>query len=161
MTGAAIAILFDVLTLPIRIVTTPIKFVYDLRNPKQPHPLSQLLEKENKQPFSDESVIVHYIIEEVEIEYQNAHKETIDGAALVYLRHLYTTNHPCIEKVTSSSYSGKNEGDWVLECEMSALSSRYRRPYEVSNLIDLLKYTYFPFPVDPLWVSVKRVCGCQ
>ena len=126
------AILFDAITLPIRIITTPFKIYYDSRNPEQPHPLSKFLEIDSKQQLSDESIFIKYHTEDVTIKdegmegtnkLKSGFKKTVDGSVFVSLKQLYTTISQSKEKNTCTSYRGFNE-EWVVENDSSISNSK-------------------------------------
>lgn len=106
------AIMMDIVTMPIRIVVTPFKMLYDKHNPETPHSLTKLLK------IKDEGVFINYCTEDVTMEEnhgnQFAKQKEVLGSIFVALKTSYLVRSYKKEKHVTNSYMLDNTTkEWV------------------------------------------------
>lgn len=122
------AMVLDIATFPIRLVTAPLRFAYLKSNPEEKHPLASLIEK-NKCQGPLDTVTVHYTISKVEMgqqnfveghTVQNAKEHIIRGTKFVALKTLAggikSDRKEDEENRTYVSWDGK----WTLENKVAS-----------------------------------------
>ena len=111
---AILAICFDLITLPIRIIALPLVIAFS--DPESPHALRSLIEQNSKQQVSDEVVTINYQTEEVQEDINGAEKsgskKVVMGAVKVALKTIPFNQYERSEKTTKTTYV-IDRGDWI------------------------------------------------
>lgn len=120
--GSITAIVFDLLTLPIRLVVTPFRVIYNRCNPEEKHPLRALIEENGEQLSNEEDFLTIHcktieVIEEEEGE--EAHpglrrrsRTCMEITVRVALKTLPGTGESPMEMTKITSYSLENNQEW-------------------------------------------------
>lgn len=119
------AVAFDIVTVPIRIMTTPLQLYYN-NGPEEKHPILNLMRNtpQVQKAIEGNAVDLCYEVQNVQISnptyedgntFQNAKKSVIKGTIQVALKKLPGgIKSQSEEEKENTSYLGMN-GDWVIE----------------------------------------------
>jgi hypothetical protein len=140
------AVALDVVTLPLRLLTTPYRIYYNYKNPEAEHPLTKLLNENQGQKKIDEDVVrLCYEVQNVQMDpptekngerSQEARGHTITGTMKVALKRLPGEKEFHFdEKVESAGYFRGYGEEWVVNGNYSRVESRLEN-FELDTYIN-------------------------
>lgn len=138
--ASVFAIALDVITAPIRLLTTPFRVFYNDRHPETRHPLVNLIEAQTERTIDDNFVNLFYEVQDVRITntstpeeqgntLQEATRSTVKGSMRIALKTIPGgVKRQVSEQQEAAGYLIKN-GKWVLEGISTVESSIYCRDF--------------------------------
>lgn len=140
------AVALDVVTLPLRLMTTPYRIYYNYKNPEAEHPLTQLMNENQAQKKIDEDVVrLCYEVQNIQMDppteknggwSQEARGQTISGTMKVALKRLPGEKvFHFEEKVESAGYFRAYDKEWVIDGPYSRVESRWTN-FELDTYIN-------------------------
>lgn len=132
------AIALDVITAPIRLLTTPFRVYYNYQHPEAEHPLVNLIKgnPQSQKAIDDNFVNLCYEVQNVQTSnpsapdeegniFQNASRSTIKGTMQIALKSIPGgIKNQSSEEEEAANYLGMN-GEWTVENFSKGSSSHY------------------------------------
>lgn len=133
--ASTFAVALDMITLPVRLLTTPYRIHYNCQNPEAEHPLVKLINQDQRQKQIEEDVLslcyethdvqINAPVEEMGDSYQTAKGHTVKGTIQVALKRIPGgIKTQSSENEEFASYL-RCKGDWVVQGFASYSSSIY------------------------------------
>lgn len=136
--GSIFAVMLDITTFPIRLITTPFRIYYNYKYPDEKHPLIHLIEDQSRfqKTIENNKVNLCYEVQNVQITpfsppdekgniFQDATKSTIQGVMSIALKKIPGgIKNQSSEKTENISYLAIN-GKWTIANFSEGSSSHY------------------------------------